>query len=136
MIKVFQNVMGSKRGNCGSACWASILHLDINEVPNFHDAKDYIKAERKFLSKFGLDYVTISLYDGGKIPDVWHIMTGKSPRFNVRHAVVGFGGKIMHDPSPEGGGILEESFTHPDGEQDDGKISYIMPAGVERELVE
>lgn len=48
-------------------------------------------------------YLNISTY---------HVVVGPSPRGAYNHAVVGLNGKIVHDPHPDGGGLLDGAWVH------------------------
>ena len=90
-------------GNCGEACLASILEIELSDIPQLHDEKDvqnghiYCKNLREFVGQFGLSYI-----------DVGVIASGPSPRGTKdwhRHAVVWRNGKIIHDPHPSKAGL-------------------------------
>ncbi|SRR5260370_10758007 len=133
MKPVFQTVIDSKHGNCLSAALASILELDIDEVPNFevHEG-DFAARVDAWLRPRGFAWMrTIEprlirgpgLQDVGRLPDtgaefVRHPMsdnvicmaTGKSPRGEYCHSVVGhmvssFNFEMLHDPHPSGAGL-------------------------------
>lgn len=106
-------------GNCFSACIASILELPITAIPNFATLPDeqdaWDDAIREYLAPFGLWILTLSskAMDGGKwAPLGYHIISGKSPRGGCLHSVVGFCGKIVHDPHPSRAGLASvETFS-------------------------
>jgi len=109
MIKVFQDKFG-KDGNCFSACLASILELNLAEVPNFQEPNGawYGKYQR-WAQKKDLGLVCIKgLYgmEDHYIPKVYCIVSGKSQR-GFDHATVYFGKEMVHDPHPEGGGVKD-----------------------------
>lgn len=108
MKPVFQTKF-NEDGNCWAACIASIFELDINKIPNFY--KEYqslwFYEFTKWLSEIGhypfLIYhknIHKTVYDFP--PNTHYIASGQSPRGNFDHAVVAFGGELIHDPYPGG----------------------------------
>lgn len=115
MKPVTQTITGPT-GNCMGACLASILEVSIETVPNFFDAgpddTDWWNALRAWLRKFGLGIVTLTF----ESPAQWmhlrlagyHIVSGPSPRLEgMHHATVWHAGKMVHDPHPDGTGIVK-----------------------------
>lgn len=102
-----QNRFGGVDGNCFEACVASILEIGIGDVPLFRDGR------RSWWSSFidwlrGKGLTAIAIPHGGYRPlleGAWAIASGISPRKTL-HAVVWHEGKIVHDPHPEGGGLV------------------------------
>ena len=47
-----------------------------------------------------------------QMPDVYYIVSGKSPRYNVDHSVVFRKGKMVHDPHPDNTGILKSFWDY------------------------
>lgn len=128
-------------GNCYAACIASILELPIESVPNFcEDKKGWTFATQAWLRERGLGIVNFRVlpesiaegFEFGVISQhAYYIVSGKSPR-GYTHAVVGLGGEIVHDPHPDGGGIVPF---------EDGRLEYewivlIDPVKVSNTLVE
>ena len=119
MKPIMQTDTTFETGNCGEACIASILEIELSEIPGFHsddpqDGAAYCKHIREFVSRYGLSYVDISFQDGCDpmdfLKDCWTIASGPSPRGTKewhRHAVVWRNGEIVHDPHPAGGGLKE-----------------------------
>ncbi len=120
MIPIMQTDLTFETGNCGEACIASILELELSDIlifgnpDNPEDGKFYCKSIRNFLNKFGYSYIDIEMskeYDPiDFLKDCWVIATGKSPRATKkeqRHAVVWKNGEIIHDPHPSGDGLKE-----------------------------
>lgn len=131
--RVYQTVMDEHKGNCLSAAIASVLELDIGEVPNFDVLNgDFIDRVNTWLEPRGLGWVRIIMprqdrgpdrIQVGRLPEsgdefVHHklpegiicLATGKSPRGEWCHSVVGrmVGGynfELLHDPHPGGLGI-------------------------------
>lgn len=111
MKPVTQTITDSGKGNCMSACLASLLELDINEVPNFvaENGDEWLVACNMWLSDRGLTLIMMKaggeIY-GGRFP---FIVSCASPRSTVekplRHAVVMSHGphgglEVLHDPYP------------------------------------
>jgi len=107
MIPIDQSITGS-RGNCMSACLASLLEIPLESVPLFLSEDgdqtrfDWSVRLDDFLSQFGLYALHFSSYpvSPAMMPGVLHIMTGISPRGRP-HAVIGKGWSIVHDPFPD-----------------------------------
>lgn len=109
-------------GNCWAACLASILELDIADVPEF-DAGDpddldgtWARKTNRWLAQFGLAFLEYpSLPPESYLAmgmSVYHIITGPSPRNSGMHAVVGLNGKIVHDPHPSRAGLASGPWLH------------------------
>lgn len=133
MRLVFQTALNERNGDCLSAAIASILELDIEDVPNFNVLNgDFMARVNEWLRPRGYGWVrTIQpraqrgegLIEVGRLPEtgsefVHHpmpegilcLVTGKSPRGEWCHSVVGrmVGGynfELLHDPHPDGLGI-------------------------------
>lgn len=99
-------------GNCTQAVLASLLELDIDEVPHFVALGEdrWWNAMVSWLGERGLFPVSIMPPENRDEPLAqftgYHAMAGISPR-GSRHVVVGQSGKLIHDPRPEGGGLAE-----------------------------
>jgi hypothetical protein len=116
MIPVYQTrfAAGPRKngvnGNCTQATIASIFELPLDEVPDFRSTSNGWQVEkiRQFARTQGYDYRVLpsaSVYP----PDGYHTISGVSPR-GVRHLVVGYKGKIVHDPHPDGGGVVIDKY--------------------------
>lgn len=102
MKTVYQN----EKDNCLSACLASILELDITDVPNFYtdDTIEFWRKVNSWLDKKdlkaiawsdrGLKQIQKNHKDAG-----YGIVTMKSKDNNTSHAFVSFNGIVFHDPS-------------------------------------
>ena len=113
MIPIDQTITGS-RGNCFSACLASLLEIPIESVPLFlseigdRTRFDWANRLDQWLANFGLYALHFASTSGAPnvMPASLHIMTGISPRGRP-HAVIGKAGRIVHDPHPEKSGLVE-----------------------------
>lgn len=126
MKPVMQTEFGLK-GNCLTACIASLLELNINQVMNFHtgtpDGCSQTDPEgvnifwnnvHQWLNQnhFGMIHLgdsdnvleTIGMIEG------YFLVGGKSPR-GYSHAVIYTKHGLAHDPHPEGGGVIPESVS-------------------------
>lgn len=91
-------------GNCAQAAIASLLGLRLEQVPEFplHDATVFWEDIEVFLNSKGL---TLFYMPQNMRPDFYYLASGKSPR-GRNHMVVAQGSKIVHDPHPDGDGLL------------------------------
>jgi hypothetical protein len=121
MKPVKQEITTGNRGDCLSACLASLLELKIGDVPKFR--RDYgpyamMPAARAWLRQnFGLSLIRIDLRrvdfeNLGVAPGQLCIAGGRSPApGGLYHAVIGRiagdGGcfETVHDPHPAGRGL-------------------------------
>jgi hypothetical protein len=56
MIPVYQTIFNNVNGNCWAAVWASLLHLPLEQVPNFVEQENDHDALCAFLKNFGYEY--------------------------------------------------------------------------------
>lgn len=106
-------------GDCQRAVIASLLDLEISEVPHFladakGDSVGYWEGLQGFLIARGFAWLTVPARCGaaffGCERGVYHEIAGPSPRGNgVSHAVVGMNGEIVHDPHPSRAGLAGDS---------------------------
>ena len=118
MTPIFQTRFSTaegEKGNCMTACVASLLDLPIEKVPYFFDFPDFWDAVFAFLYEQGCEYngclrpdADGSIgWDGAPGIDGYFIVAGPSPRWpGARHAVIYKDGRMIHDPHPDGTGIL------------------------------
>jgi len=107
---VFQTVFETGQGNCMSAALASLLDLNINEVPNFRVADIPWQSLQEWLSTFNLFALQFDITPLMPLPDTYCILSGISVKdVNKTHAVVGVVRtneiEIIHDPDPAGCGF-------------------------------
>lgn len=110
-------------GDCWAACLATMLGIDIGEVPEaLRLEADGVKrwdCYLEFLAGFNLRPLTwnFDAYGDRMIDVFWeaagdaliHVI-GTSPRGDWNHGVVYRAGRLFHDPHPSGDGILR--LTH------------------------
>jgi len=110
-------------GDCHRAAIASILELELDEVPHFYDNGCDVETaqehERLFLAGKGIVPITIPLtgelqtlldWLGAYNPGVCYLLGGLS-RTGVTHTVVCRGNEIVHDPSLDESGIIAPAET-------------------------
>ena len=108
MVPTLQSRTGP-RGNCMSACVASLLELPIDAVPDFlrepgdTSIFDWSTRLDEFLRPYGL-YALHFSGSSGVFPGCLHIITGWSPRGRP-HACVGQGRRVVFDPHPDQTGL-------------------------------
>lgn len=103
-------------GNCMQAAIASLLELDIDQVPDFTDGVitdtperigEYWRRVEEFLADRDMYY--FGLPEQG-LPGL-HLASGMSPR-GVRHVVVRDGWDVVHDPHPSRAGLVSVDRVH------------------------
>lgn len=129
MIKVMQTVTGLG-GNCEGATIATLLGLELSEIPDFWEGCDkenpalaengiiYQQNLNNFLAKYGYKMLNLGVnsedmterdqqwvQDISKHLGVKHLVAGISPRGHL-HSVIYEHGQLWHDPHPEGGGVI------------------------------
>lgn len=118
MKPVDQTNFGMPGGNCFSACLASLLEIDLAEVPYFMGEADWVGAVNRWLQPRGLYALLLKSNDGEdyRFLQGFYILSGTSPRANGeidpetklpwQHSVIARGNKVVHDPHPSRAGIL------------------------------
>lgn len=100
-------------GNCMSACFASILGVPIEEVPDpaelHKSGKNWLRVLNQWLAKFDLAYMEVRVDAIDYFfPQGYHLIGGQSHRGTEGgHSVVGFAGKMVHDPHPDKSGLTK-----------------------------
>jgi len=101
---VKQTIVG-EFGNCHSATIASLLGITIEEAWNVDrdvaEGESWTQSLRAWLDRRGFVYLYVHA-STGFVPTDYHLMSGKSPR-GFQHSVIGYQGKPVFDPHPEGG---------------------------------
>ena len=89
-------------GNCLQAAVASIYELPIEAVPHFVQFEAWGEALKLYVHGRG---ALLQLWKTNAPADMTLLAFGKSPRGDFRHAVVWQGGRMIHDPHPDGTGL-------------------------------
>jgi len=113
MKKVDQTIFGVK-GNCYSACIASILEIPIKDVPTFsydNGKSSFINASEWLTKYFNMYLVSLQAeyenkFNGENLSilknlDVYHLILGPARLYDTYHCCVGLKGVIVHDPNPQ-----------------------------------
>lgn len=126
MKPVLQTILDDGIGNCMAACIASLLELQIEDVPNFVAEEKpgdcWLAICNRWLAQRGLCLAMVG-GDGLKwLPDgVPYIVSCESPRSTPskpkRHAVImanrGWATDILHDPYPnDTGRVTGGEYRH------------------------
>lgn len=124
-------------GNCEGATLATLLQLDLKDIPDFWDGCDKTKPTCKvegakyqenvnnFLKEHNLKSFSIGFEEATDESNLWvidiskgagvkHLVNGISPR-GYMHSVIYEDGELWHDPHPDGGGVIacQVNFLHP-----------------------
>lgn len=107
MRPVDQTIFTVPGGNCFSACVASILHFDLNDVPYFMGESDWFAAFRAWLKPHHYGALQVfGMHAEVTESGILWIAGGRSPRGDYLHAVVMKGSVMVHDPHPSRAGIV------------------------------
>lgn len=114
MIPVKQTRVG-KGGDGFRACVASVLELDLVEVPDFcneEPVSEWFLTFCGWLRQFDLSAVMIAGPWDNKLQQLFqdvHVLAGGQSAVRPHpHKVVYFNGRLAHDPAPEGLGLRGE----------------------------
>lgn len=123
MKPVFQNRFGKPLGNCWEACVASILEVDLSDIPTAHreEWEDAVGQERvykllEYLHSLGYNLVEFKMVDGEgvitmRVPSDYYILCGENHQ-GLGHTVVALGNEIVHNPNPTDNGILHNASAY------------------------
>lgn len=109
MKKIYQTILDLNNGDCLRACLASLLEIELLDIPNFAEYGDdnFGASYRAWLHELGLRHISLTY-----TPDIWPtfkdipvIIVGKSPRGDGYHAVIFQNGVLFHDPYPGMSGL-------------------------------
>jgi hypothetical protein len=112
---VYQTILKNdeiNKGNCLQASIASLFELSLDNVPHFamyHEDEWSLKFT-DFIYEQGYlyeGYAPISEIKNYQGVNNHHIVMGTSKR-GYKHAVVYKNNELIHDPHPEGGGLIKE----------------------------
>jgi hypothetical protein len=123
MSKLVNQTQFGKKGDALQACFASLLGLQLSDVPNFILEPDYLQAIQTYLRKRGLGFLKVSFDESvrkgfGTLPfnlqGVPCIVVGISPLGGIRQCCVGVANttnqiSVLHDPHPDTDGFVEGS---------------------------
>ena len=108
MKPVYQTEFGGEKGNCFAACLASVFEIPIEAAPDLWAGEQrglyWVQIVNDWLKPRGLWYCDVKFL--GISPKGYHLIGGQSAR-GLSHAVVGFNGEMVHDPHPDGAGLVE-----------------------------
>ncbi len=99
-------------GDCQRACIASLLEIDINEIPHFYETgndSEFFKSLNRYLATQGLVHVEtmpidFKLSQYRNKGNLYHMIYGETVR-GSQHAIVALNGEIIHDPHPDKAGL-------------------------------
>lgn len=110
-------------GDCFRTCLACLMDLEPQDVPHFMDLNEYPYEDMgdlwacvdRWLIRYGLVRATFAIpaesvepvltMMRNHNPAVPYMLCGQSPR-GTDHEVICQGGGIIHDPHPDGGGLV------------------------------
>ncbi len=106
-------------GDCMRACVASLLDLNIENVPHFFESgnpSEFNATLAAFLKSQGLAELNVrwrDMFDHDYVfrgvKGVYHLIAGRT-KGGAWHAVVGKDGRMVHDPHPKRLGVLEPVY--------------------------
>lgn len=97
-----QTIMDGENGNCLQAAISTVTGRPMVEVPNFSTFREqWFEAIMLWADAAGFDVMPVN-------PTHWNepvLAFGQSPR-GLRHCVVWLGTEMLHDPHPDGTGLV------------------------------
>ena len=97
-------------GNCATACWASLLGVPIDYIPDLNVQQQF-SAEAKFAARLGLAIYSVADVGSGSWDcpgdpqsDVVYMASGPGAR-GVSHRVLMRDGVMVHDPHVDQTGL-------------------------------
>jgi hypothetical protein len=105
-MKLVTQTKFPQRGNCFRACMATLLSIDIDQMPPFEEQSINVWIPAKtWLLKHELTLVN---YHSDFPPNGYSIAVGASPRNpDIQHAIVAINGREYFDPHPSRAGIAK-----------------------------
>jgi len=103
------HIPGKQNGNCMNAAFASLLEIQIEDMPNFEDMRDgkWYPALLEWLEELGFQLLR---WDEEIYLSGYFIANGPSPR-GFEHSVVYLGAEMVHDPHPDKTGLNKITST-------------------------
>jgi hypothetical protein len=101
-----QTRFGARRGNCMQAATASFLDLPIDAVPDFGQRGGW-DAMREFFKGYGY---ALEQHEVEFVPRGYYFEVGVSTQLH-EHIVVCQMGRLVHDPNPQGRGLIMRRFV-------------------------
>lgn len=112
MKKVYQTKFGYPDGNCCAACLASIFEIDIETIPSWGVGSDwYDRFTEWCVENLGLQPIDIEAETCVIEPKGYYLINGESKNGDFWHSAVGMGGKVVHDPHPDGALKNQQTYT-------------------------
>lgn len=106
MKKVYQTITTLPNGNCMEACIASLLEIELSEVPSFGKEESWYDNCQIFLAQYDLQllcYVSDTTSEMRNLLLGYYIGAFPSPNTEgIDHAVIMKDSKVVHDPNPTG----------------------------------
>lgn len=117
MERVFQTRFGNE-GNCVAACYATLLGINLDEVPELC-VEPQLPAEEAFARSRGFGVLVVFQQRGNPLPlpgtsltpGTPYMVSGMSPR-GFGHRVIYVDDELWHDPHPEGGGVKDIACSY------------------------
>lgn len=132
MTPVFQTKFppAHKHGNCLAAVFASLLDLRIEDVPNFEviqlcGPSLWENVLDEWLWQYGLKRVPLEGIGGldPQYDDVFMIVFGEVA--GQYHAAIYANKRLVHDPTPGGGGLDEHDVSYVLGKRTNGVYQWL-----------
>lgn len=118
MKKVFQTIKNFEQGNCTQACIASLLEVELDDIPNFMigGPNNYHDNMNRWMDQCGLCLISFTIDDIRTLDDSYCIAKVLSPRSTdpddpKYHSVVWYRGEIVHDPNDDYTDVKYETPT-------------------------
>ena len=114
MKLIKQTIAGQGRGNCFGACIASLLEVDIDEIPSLTKDQhiDWVNIMNRYLATKGY-YMVHKKPDGNFEFELEGPVIGVVPSTNFEdqlHAVIWYDGTIIWDPTTCGRNYIGHVF--------------------------
>jgi hypothetical protein len=104
--KIKQTKFGPQEGNCYPVCISVLTGIQLEMIPNFCTEDLWFANSVSWLHTRG--FSVVYLEGSPAYTSFPYIATGKSPRGDFYHSVIMNAGALLHDPHPDGTGIIGE----------------------------